>query len=191
MLNMLARNWWLVEIRGAAAIAFGLLAIFWPGLTLILLVNLLGAYFFVDGFVLLLSVLRGEPGTRGHGLVIGLMGLLGIAVGIATFFRPELTAVALVYLVAFWAVALGGIQVIAAFRLRRDVAGELWLVIGGLVTIAFGLFIAAFPGDGLISLVQILGIWAIFFGITSLILASRLRGLHHAILRSRVVKTAR
>ena len=105
--------------------------------------------------------------------MIGLMGLLGIAVGIATFFRPERTAVALVYVVAFWAVALGAIQVITAFRLRRDVAGELWLVIGGLVTIALGLFIAAFPGDGLISLVQILGIWAIFFGLTSLILASR------------------
>jgi uncharacterized membrane protein HdeD (DUF308 family) len=191
MLNLLARNWWLVEIRGVAAIAFGILAFLWPGLTLLVLVTLFAAYVLIDGIALLLSLARGEPATRGHRLSVGLMGILGVAVGIATVFWPGITALALLYLTAFWAITLGATQVIAAIRLRRELAGEVWLVIGGLLTILFGVFILVFPGTGLLSLVWIVGAWAIVFGITNLILAWRLRGLHHDILRSRVVTSAR
>jgi uncharacterized membrane protein HdeD (DUF308 family) len=191
MLNLLARNWWLVEIRGVAAIAFGILAFLWPGLTLLVLVTLFAAYVLIDGIVLLVSLARGEPATRGHRLSVGLMGSLGVAVGVATIFWPGITALALLYLTAFWAITLGASQVVAAIRLRQELSGELWLVIGGLLTILFGVFILVFPGTGLLSLVWIVGAWAIVFGITNLILAWRLRGLHHDILRSRVVTSSR
>jgi uncharacterized membrane protein HdeD (DUF308 family) len=81
--------------------------------------------------------------------------------------------------------------VITAIRLRREIAGELWLVIGGLLTILFGVFLVVFPGSGLLSLVWIAGAWAIVFGITNLVLAWRLRGLHLEIIRSRIVTSAR
>ena len=191
MLNMLAKNWWLVEIRGVAAIAFGVLAFLWPGITLLVLVTLFAAYMLIDGVALLVSLRRAEPATAGHRLAVGLMGILGVAVGIATIFWPGITALALLYLVAFWAITLGLTQVIAAIRLRREISGELWFVIGGLLTVVFGVFILLFPGTGLLSLVWIVGAWAIVFGITNLILAWRLRGLHQEIVRSRVVTSAR
>ena len=191
MLSLLARNWWLVEIRGVAAIAFGLLAFLWPGLTLLVLVTLFAAYMLIDGIALLVSLRRAEPATSGHRLAVALMGILGVAVGIATIVWPTITALALLYLVAFWAITLGLVQVIAAIRLRRDISGELWFVVGGMLTVVFGVFILAFPGSGLLSLVWIVGAWAIVFGITNLVLAWRLRGLHQQIVHSRIVTSAR
>lgn len=191
MLSLLARNWWLVEIRGVAAIAFGLLAFLWPGLTLLVLVTLFAAYMLIDGIALLVSLRRAEPATSGHRLAVALMGILGVGVGIATIVWPTITALALLYLVAFWAITLGLVQVIAAIRLRRDISGELWFVVGGLLTVVFGVFILVFPGSGLLSLVWIVGAWAIVFGITNLVLAWRLRGLHQQIVRSRIVTSAR
>lgn len=191
MLNLLARNWWLVEIRGVSAIAFGILAFLWPNLTLVVLITLFAAFVLIDGIALLISLARGEPATRGHRWSVGLMGILGVGVGIATIILPGITALALLYLAAFWAITLGISQVVVAIRLRREIAGELWLVIGGLVTALFGAFLLVFPGAGLLSLVWIVGAWAIVFGFTNLILAWRLRGLHHDILRSRIVTSAR
>lgn len=191
MLNLLARNWWLVEIRGVAAIAFGILAFLWPNLTLVVLISLFATFVLIDGIALLISVARAEPATRGHRWSVALMGILGVGVGIATIILPGITALALLYLAAFWAITLGISQVVVALRLRREIAGELWLVIGGLVTALFGVFLLVFPGAGLLSLVWIVGAWAIVFGITNLVLAWRLRGLHHDILRSRIVTSAR
>ena len=191
MLNLLARNWWLVEIRGVSAIAFGILAFLWPNLTLVVLITLFAAFVLIDGIALLVSVARGEPAARGHRWSVALMGLLGVGVGIATIILPGITALALLYLAAFWAITLGISQVVVALRLRREIVGELWLVIGGLVTALFGVFLLVFPGAGLLSLVWIVGAWAIVFGFTNLILAWRLRGLHHDILRSRIVTSAR
>jgi uncharacterized membrane protein HdeD (DUF308 family) len=191
MLSLLARNWWLVEIRGVAAIAFGLLAFLWPGLTLLVLVTLFAAYLLIDGVALLVSLRRAEPATAGHRLAVALMGILGVAVGIAAIFWPGITALALLYLAAFWSISIGLTQVIAAIRLRREISGELWFVIGGLLTVAFGVLILVFPGTGLLSLVWIVGAWAIVYGITSLILAWRLRGLHQQIVSSRLVTSAR
>ena len=107
MLNLLARNWWLIEIRGVAAVAFGVLAFLWPGLTLVVLVTLFAAYMLIDGVALLVSLRRAEPATTGHRLTVALMGILGVVIGIATIFVPGITALALLYLVAFWAITLG------------------------------------------------------------------------------------
>jgi uncharacterized membrane protein HdeD (DUF308 family) len=190
MLNLLARNWWLIEIRGVAAVAFGVLAFLWPGLTLVVLVTLFAAYMLIDGIALLVSLRRSEPATTGHRLTVALMGILGVAIGIATIFLPGITALALLYLVAFWAITLGLTQVVAAIRLRREISGELWLVIGGVVTVLFGAYLVIFPGAGLLSLVWLVGIWAIVFGITSMVVAWRLRGVHQQILQSRVLTSS-
>ena len=160
MLDMLARNWWLFAIRGIAAIVFGVLAFLWPGLTVVVLVALFGAYAIVDGVSLLISLVRGEPNARRHGWTVGIMGVIGVIAGI----------------VAFWSIVLGVFQVIAAIRLRREIEGELWLGIGGVIAILFGLYLAIFPGSGLLSLVWLVAIWSIVFGIANLLLAFRLRG---------------
>ena len=103
------------------------------------------------------------------------MGVLGIVAGIAAFIWPGVTALALLYIVAFWAIAIGVMQIIAAIRLRKEIQGELWMAIGGAILIIYGIFLIAFPGSGLLSLVWVVAISSIAFGIASLVLAWQLR----------------
>ena len=177
MLALLARNWWLIAIRGIAAIIFGIVAFVWPGVTVIVLVALFGAYALVDGISLLASLARGDPEARRHGWAVGVMGVLGVLAAVVAFVLPGWTALSLVFLVGFWAIVLGVLQVVAAIRLRQEIEGELWLAIGGILAVLFGLYIVVFPGAGLLSLIWLLGGFAIVFGIANLVLAWRLRQL--------------
>lgn len=177
MLRSIARDWWVYAVRGVAAIVFGTLALVWPGPTLSLLVILFGAYAVVDGVALLVSLARRDYLARRHAGTVGLMGALGVVIGIVTFVWPSVTALTLLYLVAFWALATGVFQIAAAIEFRREIDGELWMGLGGVMSIAFGAFLVAFPGAGLVSLVWVVGMWAIVFGVSSFGLAYRLHGL--------------
>jgi uncharacterized membrane protein HdeD (DUF308 family) len=181
MLGLVARDWWVFAIRGVAAIVFGTLAFVWPETTLTVLVFLFGAYVLVDGISLLVALARGDTLARRHAWSFGIMGVLGIVAGVITFAWPGLTALSLLYLVAFWAIATGGFQVVAAIALRRELDGEFWMALGGIASIAFGALLIASPGAGLISLVWLVGIWAVVFGVSSLGLAYRLHGIAAAL----------
>ena len=175
MLNLVARDWWVFAVRGIAAIVFGILAFVQPGITLTVLVYLFGAYVLVDGTSLLIALVRGDPLARRHGWAVGIMGVLGIVAGVATFLAPGLSALSLLYLVAIWAIAMGTFQVIAAIQLRREIDNEFWMALGGVATIVFGVLLVASPGAGMLSLVWLVGIWSVVFGISSLGLANKLR----------------
>lgn len=178
MLGLVARDWWVFAIRGIAALVFGILAFIWPETTLTVLVFLFGAYVLVDGVSLLIALARGDAAARRHAWTVAIMGVLGIVVGVVTFVWPGLTALSLLYLVAFWAITTGVFQVIAAIALRRELEGEVWMALGGVASIGFGALLVAFPGEGLISLVWLVGIWAVVFGLSSLSLAYRLHGIN-------------
>ena len=180
MLGLVARDWWVFAIRGIAAIVFGILAFVWPETTLTVLVILFGAYVFVDGIALLVALARGDTLAR-HAWSVGIMGVLGIVAGVITFVAPGVTALSLLYVVAFWSIAMGTFQVIAAIALRRELDGEFWMALGGVVSIVFGVLLIAFPGEGLISLVWLVGIWSIVFGGSSLGLAYRLHEIAAAL----------
>jgi uncharacterized membrane protein HdeD (DUF308 family) len=184
MLGLVARDWRVFAIRGIAAIVFGILAFIWPGRTLAVLVFLFGAYALVDGIALLVALIRGDAAARSHGWAVAIMGVLGIVAGVLTFLWPGLTALSLLYVVAFWAIASGVFQVIAAIALRRELDGEFWMALGGVASVVFGALLVAFPGDGLITLVWLVGIWAIVFGVSSLGLANKLRGIDAALPKS-------
>jgi uncharacterized membrane protein HdeD (DUF308 family) len=175
MVDMLARNWWVFAVRGVAAIIFGILAFAWPGITLVVLVALFAAYAIVDGVMALVALVRGDPEARRHGWAVGIMGVLGIVAGIAAFAVPGVTALALLYIVAIWAIAIGILQIITAIRLRREIQGELWMAIGGAILIVYGVFLIVFPGTGLLSLVWLVAAMSIAFGVASLVLAWQLR----------------
>jgi uncharacterized membrane protein HdeD (DUF308 family) len=181
MLGLVTRDWWVFAIRGIAAILFGVLAFIWPETTLTVLVLLFGAYVLVDGASLLIALARGDALARQHAWAVGIMGILGIVAGIATFAWPGLTALSLLYLVAFWAIAMGTFQVIAAVGLRREIDNEFWMVLGGAASIVFGVLLVVSPGSGLISLVWLVGIWAVVFGVSSLGLAYRLHEIDAAL----------
>lgn len=174
MFDLVTGAWRMFAIRGVAAIVFGALAFIWPGTTLGVLVFLFGAYVLVDGIALLVSLIRGDADARRNGWAVGIMGVVGIVAGVFTFVSPALTALSLLYVVAFWAIATGTLQVIAAIALRREIDGEFWMALGGLASIVFGTFLVAFPGEGLLSLVWLVGIWSVVFGASSLGLAYRL-----------------
>jgi uncharacterized membrane protein HdeD (DUF308 family) len=160
-------------IRGVVGIGFGLLALLWPGLTLILLVSLFAAFAFIDGVTnLILGVTSSRPG-RSWAMVIE--GLVGIAVGVAAFFWPGVTVLVLVLLIAAWAVATGVFELIAAIRLRRVITGEWLLALSGALSICFGIVAFALPAAGALAIAFVLGVFAIASGIAQLVLGVRLR----------------
>src|SRR5690349_22032672 len=104
MLALMAKNWWVIALRGVAAILFGILTIVWPTLSLLGIIYLFGAYALVDGISSILAAVRGDPATRGHGLLIAVIGITGVIAGLIAFVNPGLTAITLLYVIAAWAI---------------------------------------------------------------------------------------
>jgi uncharacterized membrane protein HdeD (DUF308 family) len=174
MLHALARNWWAVLLRGIAAVIFGVIALAWPGATGLTLVLLFGAYAFVDGIFALVSAIRAAEAHE-RWIAFGIEGLIGLAIAAVTFFHPVITAIALYAVIAFWAVATGILELIAAVQLRKLIPGEWLLVLGGLASIAFGVLMVVFPLVGAITVIYVIGVYAIFFGVLLISFAFRLR----------------
>ena len=176
MLSVLAANWPLLLVRGVLALVFGLLALLMPPpLTLAALVILFGAYSFVDGVVALV-VAVGMRGQRGFGSML-LVGLAGIAAGVITFFYPAVTAIALLAVIAGWAIVTGVLQIAAAIALRKELTGEWRLALAGVLSVVFGVLMALNPAAGALAFVWLIAFYALFFGIVLIVLAARLRHL--------------
>jgi uncharacterized membrane protein HdeD (DUF308 family) len=175
--TMLARNWGAIAIRGVVAILFGLLTFVVPGLTLAALVLLFGAYAFVDGIFNIIAAVRRRAGDPPWWMLL-LEGIVGVAAGIVTFVLPGLTALTLLYIIAAWAIVTGVLEIVAAVRLRRQLTGEWWLMLSGVLSIVFGVFVMVVPAAGALALVLWIGAYAIVFGALLLALAFRLRRAH-------------
>lgn len=173
----LAQNWWLFTLRGLFAIIFGFLALVFPGPTMLSLVLLFSAYMLVDGIAEIISAVRAIRRKTRWGFLI-FAGLLNIAVGIGAFFWPGLTVLAFVLLVASWAIVTGVSMTAAAFRLNIE-HGRWWLVLGGLLSLAYGALLILTPLMGAIVLTWWMGAYAITFGIALVIFSFRLRSRQH------------
>jgi len=173
MLRLLARNWWVLVLRGLLAVIFGVLALVWPGATIRVLVVLFGAYAIVDGLVSFFSALT----NRRRGWLLLLEALISIAVGVLVLIWPQITALVMLYLIAGWAVLTGILEIVAAVELRREVEGEWALGLAGVLSILIGVLLALQPGSGLVFIAWLIGIYAIVFGILLTILGFRLRRL--------------
>jgi uncharacterized membrane protein HdeD (DUF308 family) len=173
MLDALARNWWMVVLRGALAVIFGLMAIAWPDLTVGVFVAFFGAYALVEGVFTIVEAFQGGQDRLWHIL----QGALGILVGIVAWVYPDLTALSLLYFIGAWAIVTGVVEVIAAVRLRREIDNEWLLAIAGVLSVLWGLFLFIFPGDGAIALVTTIGIFAIIYGVVLIVFGLRLRGM--------------
>lgn len=181
MLELLSRYWWAAALRGVVAVAFGIVAVIWPEVTLGVLVLLFGAYALADGVIALTTALfGGRLGGRRRGWLV-LEGVVGIVVGLITFAWPHITTVALLWLIAAWAIGTGVLEVGAAVALRRELTGEWRLVLSGLLSVAFGLFLVVRPQEGALALVWVVGLYAIVFGVALLALARRLRHHHRSL----------
>jgi uncharacterized membrane protein HdeD (DUF308 family) len=173
MLHALAKNWWLILLRGLCAIIFGALAFIWPGITLLTLVLFYGIFALTDGvFAVAAAISGGTPAPRWW---LALVGAVGIGVGIATLLWPGMTAMALLLFIAAWAIATGIMQIIGAINLRKEIDDEWFLVASGVLSLLFGCVLALQPGVGALSLILVIGTFAIFFGVLQVSLALRLR----------------
>jgi uncharacterized membrane protein HdeD (DUF308 family) len=182
MLHALADRWWLLLLRGITAILFGILAFIWPGLTLVTLVLMFGAFALIDGAIVLGAAFSGAAKPVPTWWLV-LVGLLGIAAGIVTFLWPGMSAILLITFIGAWAVAHGIFEIIGAIQLRKEIENEWALILGGIISVIFGIIVLIAPGAGALALVWWIAIYSIVFGVMFVAFSLRLRRhQHHAAL---------
>ncbi|HEU0140952.1 MAG TPA: HdeD family acid-resistance protein [Bryobacteraceae bacterium] len=172
ILRAISKHWWVLTLRGVAAILFGLCALFWPALTLAVLVLLWGAYSVIDG---IMAVVAGISG-RWWSLVF--FGLIAIAAGLFAIVRPGITGLVLILVMAAWTIVRGIFEIAAAVRLRKELANEWLLIVSGILSIALGILVVMFPGAGILSIIWLIAAYALIIGALLVILSFRLRRLH-------------
>ena len=176
-LRPLTRSWWLILLRGIASILFGIAAFVWPGLTVLALTLLYGAFAMADGILSLGAALTGSGERSIPTWWLVVIGLLGIAAGTVAFLWPGLTAFALVIMIGAWAVAIGVMQIIGAIWLRHEIEDEWLLIAAGILSVLFGAAVLLKPGAGALALAWAIGTFAILSGILLVAFALRIKGV--------------
>ena len=178
MFAVLTKNWWVFALRGLLAILFGVLALIWPEITILSLVILFGVFVLLEG-ILNLVIGIASSGTNQRWWLALLEGLVGVGIALLTFFWPNVTAVALLYFIAAWALISGVMEIFTAIRVRKMIDNEWAMILNGILSIVFGILLFVFPGESAISLIWLIGIFAIVIGILLFVLAFRLRQHRH------------
>jgi len=176
-LRPLTRSWWLILLRGIASILFGIAAFVWPGLTVLALTLLYGAFAMADGILSLGAALTGSGERSIPTWWLVVIGLVGIAAGTVAFLWPGLTAFALVIMIGAWAVAIGVMQIIGAIWLRHEIEDEWLLIAAGILSVLFGAAVLLKPGAGALALAWAIGTFAILSGILLVAFALRIKGV--------------
>jgi uncharacterized membrane protein HdeD (DUF308 family) len=185
MILFIQGGWHSLAFRALVAIAFGVATLVWPGITLLALVLLFGAFVFLDGITNLVAAFRardegaGVDTGRGNRLPLVLQAVLSIGIGVVTFVWPDITALALVFLIAAWALLTGTLHIAAAIRLRKEIDNEWLLILGGVLSVLFGVGVMLAPGAGALALVWVIGIYSVILGVTFVALAFRLKKHTH------------
>lgn len=169
-----SRNWWLLALRGLAAVLLGLIALIFPGIALLAFVYVFAAYALIDGIMAVIVSLQ-ERGSTNHWMALLVEGTVSIIIGVLAFVWPGITALVLLYLVAAWAIITGVMEISAAFMRRIPVAQEWALGLAGVLSIIFGIILFARPGAGLLAILWLVGIYAIVFGILLIVRAFQFR----------------
>ncbi|WP_016931635.1 HdeD family acid-resistance protein [Rhodococcus sp. R1101] len=173
--SLLKQIWWVVLLRGILAVLFGVVALVWPGITVWALVVVFAAYAIIDGIVLVVQSIRDKPEGWGWWLA---MGVVSVLAGLVALFWPGITALALLYIIAFYAILFGITGIVGGIRFRKvPGSGWVWSVLAGVLAVLFGIVLLIFPGEGILSLIVLLGIYAILFGVLLIILAFQVRSV--------------
>lgn len=175
MLDLLAKNWWVLVIRGVAGVIFGILTFVWPAISLAVLVLMWGAYALVDGVFSVVGAFKRPAGTSFPWWLF-LTGIAGIAAGIFTFASPAITAIALLTLIAAFAIVRGIMEIAAAIKLRHEIDNEWLLVAAGVLSVVFGVLVMIYPGPGALAIVLWIGAIAAAVGVLEIVLGIRLKG---------------
>jgi uncharacterized membrane protein HdeD (DUF308 family) len=180
MKDLLTRSWWLLALQGVVAIAFGVLAILWPGITLLWLVALFAAYALVQGGAAIFASIRGRRSDSKWWVVL-LLGIVSVAAGVLAIFYPAITALMLILLMGANALVTGALQLVVAVLLRRQITHEWLLVASGVISIVFGALVMLFPAGGALAMVWLVSFYAVLTGVLLLALAFRARSWRNAL----------
>jgi uncharacterized membrane protein HdeD (DUF308 family) len=173
-----SRNYWLVLlVRGILAILFGIVALVWPGWTILALIYVFGAYALIDGVMALVNAIQDRSTSSEYWWLVLIRGIIGIIIGLLVFFWPGLTALVLFTLIGIWAVVIGIFELLAAFVLPGDLRLEWTFVLGGILSIILGVIFIRHPVTAMLSLVWVLGIFAVAYGLVQIVHAFRYRSL--------------
>jgi uncharacterized membrane protein HdeD (DUF308 family) len=173
MLELLSRRWHMVVLRGVVAVLFGVVAIAWPGITVLSLALLFGAYTLLDGISAL--TMGFGHGTRSDRMYMVLLGVLGVAAGLISLIWPQITVIVLLVIIAVWAIVAGVTQIAAAIRLRKVIRNEWFLALTGAVALVLGVLLIVQPAEGAIALVVAIATFALAWGLVLIVLGLRLR----------------
>lgn len=177
-LHALAKNWWLVLLRGIVSILFGLVAFVWPGLTLVTLVLFYGAFALIDGVIsLACAVGKNRPAPLWWMILVG---IAGIAAGVITFLWPGDVTLVLVIFIGAWALVHGIFEIIGAIKLRKEIDNEWWLILAGVLSVLFGLLVLIAPIPAALGIIWAIAAYSVVFGILLIGLSFRLRKHVHA-----------
>jgi len=176
MFNLMTQNWWVIALRGLVAVLFGIATFMWPGITLWVLGALFGAYALTNGIFAVIEAFRRDA-SRERWRPLLFEGVVGILIGAVTLTWPGLTAMGLLYLIAFWAIMTGVFEIITAIRLRHEIRGEWMMALIAILTMAFGFLLVAFPAQGALSIILIIGAFVFASGALMIALAFKLRTL--------------
>ena len=174
MLNALTTNWWAWLIRGILAIIFGVIAFTQPTTTALALVYVFGIYAIAEGILNIWAALSGKADSRFWYII---WGLISIIAGIIAFANPILTGLTLVIVIGAWAIVTGIFEIIAGIKLRDEIEGEFWLILGGILSVIFGILIWRNVAVGALTIVWLIGIYAILLGITLVALSFKVKGI--------------
>ena len=180
-----AQSWWVLALRGLVAILFGLAALFWPGLILAALIVFFGLYALVDGILAIIAAFR-SSGQGMRRLLLLIEGVIGILFGLLALFWPGLTALALLYIIAFWVILSGIARIVMAIMLRQEIENEWSIALSGVLSVILGIVLLFLPGAGLVAYTWLLGILALAVGIALIYYAFRVRGQQRTSGSSRV-----
>lgn len=172
--SILSGNWWALLLRGLLAIAFGVFVWLQPGISLATMVLLFGAFALAEGVLGVVTAISGRKGNDDWWVLL-LWGLVSIGIGVLTFAAPGITAFVLLFYIAVWAIAVGVLQIIAAVRLRKEIEGEWLLGLAGLAAVAFGVLLIVRPGEGVLSVLMVISVYAVLSGILLVILSLKVR----------------
>jgi len=176
-------RWWVVVLRGLTAVAFGVLAFASPHLTLTTLVLLFGYFAIVYGLFSLAASFGGRRQGAARWL-LAMEGVIGLWAGIVTLRTPSTTAMVLIFFIWVWAIATGLLRIFEAIRLRKEISGEVWLALSGVLGVLFGLLLIFRPMAGVITLAWIIAGYALLLGILEILLGFELRSMGHSRLAS-------
>ncbi|PWV50978.1 HdeD family acid-resistance protein [Nocardiopsis sp. L17-MgMaSL7] len=173
ILGELSRHWWVLVVRGVVAVVFGLLALVWPGASLLALAIIFGVFALVDGVALAFTAYRATPGSR---LSLGVQAGLSIVLGLLALTWPMAAIIAIVFLIGAWAIVTGVAEIVTAVRLRAHISSEWLLIFVGALSVIFGLLMWFWPLAGAEAIMLVVGVYAIVFGVVMAVAGFQLRG---------------